>query len=172
MVSAVTCAVERITDGNIWFWLEADRCPLFSEGAGTSIHPRKCQRILNTNQKLSNIILQEYGDSGCKLEFKSSILQALYLENFKQSQIDQMVLEDFSKIMEAILLDSMWPGTDPVKRVHVCWGPALSFFYCTDFCYLNTWEILLMASVNTFYNIFGRYTSQLLSRSSQVYDRF
>ena len=64
------------------------------------------------------------------------------------------VLEDFSKIIEAILLDSMWPGTDPVKRVHACWEPALSFFYCTDLCYLNTWEILLMASVNTFYNRF------------------
>ena len=70
----------------------------------------------------------------------------------KQSRIDQMVLEDFSKIIEAILLDSMWPGTDPVKRVHLCWGPALSFFYCTDLCFSNTWEILLMASVNTFYN--------------------
>ena len=37
----------------------------------------------NTNQKLSNIILQGYGDSGCELEIKSSILQALYLEKSK-----------------------------------------------------------------------------------------
>ena len=22
-----------------------------------------------------------------------------------------------------------------IKRVHVCWGPALSFFYCADFSY-------------------------------------
>ena len=24
-----------------------------------------------------------------------------------------------------------------IKRVHVCWGPALSFFYCTDLCYFE-----------------------------------
>ena len=137
MLSAVTCAIERITDGNNWFWLEADRCPLFSKGAGTSVHPRKCQRILKHQSKLSNIILQEYRDSGCELEFKSSILQALYLEKSKVESTKWFKFEDFSKIMEAILLDSMWPGTDPVKWVHVCWGPALSFFYCTDLCYFE-----------------------------------
>ena len=24
-----------------------------------------------------------------------------------------------------------------IKRVHVCWGPALSFFYCMDLCYFE-----------------------------------
>ena len=127
MVSAVTCAVERITDGNIWFWLEADRCPLFSEGAGTSVHPRKCQRIWKHQSKIEQYyfsrIRRFWVRTGIQIQYPpGSVLGE------KQSRIDQMVLEDFSKIMEAILLDSMWPGTDPVKRVHACWGPALSFF--------------------------------------------
>jgi len=51
MVSAVTCAVEIITDGNIWFWLVADSLAPFFRRAGTSVHPRKCQRILKHQSK-------------------------------------------------------------------------------------------------------------------------
>ena len=153
MVSAVTWAVEIITDGNIWFWLEADSLAPFLRRAGTSVHPRKCQRIWKHQSKIeqyySSRIRRFWVRTGIQIQHPpGSVLGE------KQSRIDQIALEDFSKIREAILLDSMWPGTDPVKRVHACWGPALSFFYCTDLCYLNTWEILLMASVNTFYNRF------------------
>ena len=44
MVSAVTCAVKM----NRWqeqFLIGSRHMPPFSEGAGTSVHPRKCQRI-------------------------------------------------------------------------------------------------------------------------------
>ena len=151
MVSAVTCAVERITDGNNWFWLEADRCPLFSKGAGTSVHPRKCQRILKHQSKIeqyySSRIRRFWVRTGIQIQHPpGSVLGE------KQSRIDQMVLEDFSKIIEATSSTACDQGL--IKRVHVCWGPALSFFYCTDLCFSNTWEILLMASVNTFYNRF------------------
>ena len=151
MVSAVTCAVERITDGNIWFWLEADRCPLFSEGAGTSVHPRKCQRIWKHQSKIeqyySSRIRRFWVRTGIQIQHPpGSVLGE------KQSRKYQRYLKTFSKIMEATSSTACDQGL--IKRVHVCWGPALSFFYCTDLCYLNTWEILLMASVNTFYNRF------------------
>ena len=146
-------AVERITDGNILFWLDKGTRPLFSKGTGIPEHNAMFQRIKKhqskTEQYYSSRIRRFWVRTGIQIQHPpGSVLGE------KQSRIDQMVLEDFSKIMEAVLLDSMWPGTDPVKRVHACWGPALSFFYCTDLCYLNTWEILLMASVNTFYDKF------------------
>ena len=147
MVSAVTCAVGRITDGNIWFWLVADRWPLFSEGAGTSVHLRKCQRIWKHQSKI-----EQYYSSRMRRFWVRTGIQIQHppgsVLGEKQSRIDQMVLEDFSKIMEATSSTACDQGL--IKRVHVCWGPALSFFYCTDLCYLYTWEILLIASVNTF----------------------
>ena len=35
-----------------------------------------------------------------------------------------------------------------IKRVHVCWGPALSFFYCLDLWLFLRIEILLKTPVN------------------------
>ena len=40
------------------------------------------------------------------------------------------VLRDFSKIMGATSSTACDQGL--IKRVHVCWGPALRFFYCAD----------------------------------------
>ena len=57
--------------------------PLFPKVRAPPYTHASVRGFENTNQKLSNIILQEYGDSGCELEFKSSILQALYLEKSK-----------------------------------------------------------------------------------------
>ena len=67
------------------FDFDKDTRPFFSEGTGITKHHAQCSvgGLKNTNKKLSNIILQGYGDSGCELEFKSSILQALYLEKSK-----------------------------------------------------------------------------------------
>ena len=41
-----------------------------------------------------------------------------------------------------------------IKRVHVRWGPALSFLYCTDFVDFHISEILLKAPVNIILNRF------------------
>ena len=40
------------TDGNIWFWLVADSLAPFFRRAGTSVHPRKCQRIWKHQSKI------------------------------------------------------------------------------------------------------------------------
>ena len=46
---------------------------------------------------------------------------------------------------------SSGPVTERVKRVHVCWAPAFSIFYCLDLWLFLRIEILLENAVNTFY---------------------
>ena len=41
-----------------------------------------------------------------------------------------------------------------IKRVHVRWGPALSFLYCTDFVYSYISEILLKTQLNILHRRF------------------
>ena len=48
----------------------------------------------------------------------------------RKSLSEQKVLWYFSRIMEATSSTACDQGL--IKRVHVCWGPALSFFYCAD----------------------------------------
>jgi len=110
MVSAVTCAVERITDGNIWFWLEADRLAPFFRRAGTSVHPRTCQRIWKHQSKIeqyySSRIRRFWVRTGIQIQHPpGSVLGE------KQSRIDEMYLKTFLN-NGSYLLDSMWPGTN------------------------------------------------------------
>ena len=75
---------------------------------------------------------------------KSSFQLTLWLED---SGVEwQNRLWNSSKIMEATSLTACDQGL--IKRVHVCWGPALSFLYCTDFVYSYISEILLKTPVN------------------------
>ena len=77
MVSAVTCAVKtKQMARTIYDWKQTD-APFFPKVRAPPYTYASVRGFENTNQKLSNIILQGYGDSGCELEFKSSILQAL-----------------------------------------------------------------------------------------------
>ena len=116
------------TDGKNNFWLEADRCPLFSKGASTSVHPRKCQRILKHQSKIiSNISLQ------VGVLWKSNLASNKLCSWRIKESIGKWTLKLFS-IMEATSSTACDQGL--IKRVHVCWGAALSFFYCADLCYL------------------------------------
>ena len=77
----------------------------------------------------SKICLQVVRLSGVKWNSNPSIHQALAIEGLKKLR-SKTTFELFL-IREANLLNSMWPGTELIKWVHVCWGPALSFFYCS-----------------------------------------
>ena len=48
-------------------------------------------------------------------------------------------------------------SAEQVKWVHVCWGLALSFLYCTGFVYSYMSEILLKAPVNIITKQFVRF---------------
>ena len=150
MVSAVMCAIERITCDNILFWLETDRFPLFLKVRAPPYTHSGVSWFLNTNQKLSNIILQGHGDSGCELEIKSSTSRHCTWRKAKSKR--SKVCKNFSKIMEATSSTAFDQGL--TKRFHVCWGPALSFLYCTFFFSSYISEILLKAPVNIILNKF------------------
>ena len=132
-VPTVTLAVWTFTDGKNIFWLDEGTLPHFSEGAGTTEHTRRCRRILkHQSYCLSNIILQvtDLKSSNWKSNPASSQPCTRRKEKFSELK----VLWNFSTIIEAA--SSTACDQELIKRVHVCWGPALSFFYCTDFLIL------------------------------------
>ena len=57
--------------------------PLFPKGGHLRTPTQVSEDLKTPIKKLSNIILQACGDSGCELGFKSNFLQALYLGNSK-----------------------------------------------------------------------------------------
>ena len=116
------------------FWLDEGTLPHFSEGAGTTEHTRKCRRILKHQSYCpSNIILQVTDLKSSN--WKSNPASSQPCTRRKEKLSELKVLWNFSTIIEAASSTACDQGL--IKRVHVCWGPALSFFYCADLCYLN-----------------------------------
>ena len=87
-VSAVTLAVEKITDGKNKFWLDKDTRPFFPKGHHRT-HTRVSEKFLKTPIKIAQqYYFSTFGVFGCKLEFRSSILQALYLGEQKSQRAE------------------------------------------------------------------------------------
>ena len=105
MVSAVTCAVKM----NRWqeqFLIGSRHMPPFFRRCGHLRTPTQVSEDFKHQSKIeqyySSRIRRFWVRTGIQIQHPpGSVLGE------KQSQIDQMVLEDFSKIMEAILLNSI-----------------------------------------------------------------
>ena len=90
-VSAVTFAVKKENRWQEQFLIGSRHMPPFSEGAGTSVHPHGCQRILNTPVKiLNNIILFMVA-----MDIKSSFQLTLWLE---ERRVDRQM--DFEALLK------------------------------------------------------------------------
>ena len=107
----------------------------FSEGAGIPKHIRRCRRFFKHQSICIAILFFKVSwGLGANWKIKSSILQESVLGRLEKCS-ELKVLWYFSRIMEATSSTACDSGL--IKRVHVCWGPALSFFYCADLCYFN-----------------------------------
>jgi len=136
----------KITDGKKSFWLGYDTQPLFSKdtdptecvcgGGGIFKLQSNFSKIWKASSWLANRIF------GSHPSFRQTILEEF--RGRKQRYFLALY------ISEANLPDYMWPGSERVKRVHVCWGPAFSFFYFAWMYGILYLEILLSTPVNAF----------------------
>ena len=134
-MSAVTLAVGKTTDGKEQTFIGLRHTHTFSEGAGIPEHTRRCRRILKHQSNCPAILFFKvtwFVGANWKSNPASSQPCTWRKENFSELK----VLSDFSKIIEAASPTACDQGL--ITRVHICWESALSFFYCTDLCYLNT----------------------------------
>ena len=132
-MSTVTLAGWILQMAKNKFWLEQDTRPLFSEGTGIPEHIRRCRRIKKHQSICLAIFFFNLHDERMRTGKSDPAPSRKSVLGDRKSLSEQKVLWYFSRIIEATSSTACDQGL--IKRGHVCWGPALSFFYCADFVY-------------------------------------
>ena len=123
--------------------------PPFSDGTGTTVCVRGVNRELKHQSKICKFKNSSSWKKVGNKRIQSQLRQTIFGGSYR-GQKARYFLSLY--ISEANLPDYMWPGSEQVKRVHVCWGLALSFlYYAWIFSYL-TFRNSLEYSCQCYYN--------------------